>query len=69
MKKNGNKVPLTFQVNVAGDSHSLLLTNLQVSRLGKAFVNNFSAETKLSKSQQHKQDNQEDFQVDFQGHN
>ena len=47
--------------NVAGDSndesnfrHRLLLTNTQVSRLGKAFVNKSSANMKLPKTQLHK---------------
>ena len=47
--------------NVVGDSndennflHKLLLTNTQVSKLRKAFANNSSANTKLSKTQLHK---------------
>ena len=40
-------------------SHKLLLTNAQVSKLCKAFVNNSSANLKLSKTCI-KQDNQED---------
>ena len=34
--------------------HKLLLTNTQVSKLRKAFANNFSANIKLSKTQLHK---------------
>ena len=34
--------------------HKLLLTDTQVSRLGKAFTNYSSANIKLSKSQLHK---------------
>ena len=47
--------------NVVGDSndennflHKLLLTNIQVSKLCKAFANNYSANIKLSKTQLHK---------------
>ena len=47
--------------NVIGDSngnnnflHKLLLTNTQVSRLRKAFVNGLSANIKLSKTHLHK---------------
>ena len=47
--------------NVLGDSddqnnflHKLLLTNLQVSKLPKAFANGSSANIKLSKTQLHK---------------
>ena len=47
--------------NVVGDSndennflHKLLLTNTQVLKLRKAFANNSSANTKLSKTQLHK---------------
>ena len=47
--------------NVVSDSndennflHKLLLTNAQVSRLCKAFANNFSANIKWSKTQLHK---------------
>ena len=34
--------------------HKLLLTNAQVSKLVKAFANNFSADIKLSETQLHK---------------
>ena len=54
--------------NIVGDSddennfpHKLLLTNTQVSKLCKAFVNNSSANIKLAKTQLHKIGNQEDF--------
>ena len=59
--KNDNKVTLKLSSNVVGDSndvsnfpHKLLLTNTQVSRLRKAFVNNSSANIKLPKTQLHK---------------
>ena len=49
---------MKLSVNVVGDfndentfQHKLLLTNTQVSRLHKAFANNFSANIKLSKTQ------------------
>ena len=52
---------LKNSLNIAGDSndennfpHNLLLTNTQVSRLCKAFVNGSSANIKLSKTQLHK---------------
>ena len=52
------EVTLKFSSNVVGDSndeinfpHKLLLTNQQVSRLRKAFLNNSSANIKLSKIQ------------------
>ena len=34
-------------------NHKLLLTNTQVSKLRKAFANNFSANIKLSKNELH----------------
>ena len=59
--KNGTKVTLNLSSNVAGDSidennfpHKLLLTNIQVSKLLKAFANNSSANIKLSKTQLYK---------------
>ena len=59
--KNGAEVTLKLSSNVVGDSNDennfsqkLLLTNTQVSRLLKAFANNFSANTKSSKTQLHK---------------
>ena len=49
---------MTLSLNVVGDSnneniflHELLLSNTQVSRLRKTFVNNSSANKKLSKIQ------------------
>ena len=49
---------MKLSLNVVGDfndentfQHKLLLTNTQVSRLHKAFANNFSANIKLSKTQ------------------
>ena len=59
--KNGAEVILKISSNVVGYSndgnnfpHKLLLTNTQVSRLYKGFVNGSSATTKLSKPQLHK---------------
>ena len=59
--KNGTEVTLKLSSNVAGDSndennfpHKLLLTNTLVSKFRKAFANNSSANTKLSKTQLHK---------------
>ena len=59
--KNGMEVTLKISSNVAGDSndesnfpYELLLTNTQVLRLHKAFVNNLSINIKLSKTQLHK---------------
>ena len=59
--KNGTEVTLKLSSSVVGDSsdennfqHKLLLNNTQVSKLPKAFANNFSANTKLSKTQLHK---------------
>ena len=59
--KNGTEVTLKLSSNVASDSydrknfpHKLLLTNIQVSRICKAFGDNSSANIKLSKAQLHK---------------
>ena len=59
--KNGTDVTLKISSNVVGDSndennfpHKLLLTNIKVSKLRKAFANNSSANIKLSKTQLHK---------------
>ena len=59
--KNGAEVILKISSNVVGYSndgnnfpYKLLLTNTQVSRLYKGFVNGSSATTKLSKTQLHK---------------
>ena len=59
--KSGTQVTLNLSSNIAGDSndknnfpHKLLSTNTQASKLRKAFANNFSANTKLSKTQLHK---------------
>ena len=59
--KNGTEVTLKFSLNVVGDSndennflHSLSLTNVQVSRLRKAFPKGSPANIKLSKTQLHK---------------
>ena len=56
--KNCTDVTVNFSSNMAGNSndktnflHQLLLTNTQVSKLRKAFVNNSSANKKLSKAQ------------------
>ena len=55
--KNGTEVTLKIYSNVVGESndennfpHKLLLSNTQVSKLGKTFANNSSANIKLSKS-------------------
>ena len=59
--KNDTEVILKLSSKVVDDSndennfpHKLLLTNIQVSKLCKAFPNNFSANEKLSKTQLHK---------------
>ena len=59
--KNGTEITSKISSNVVGDSnyennfpHKLLLTNTQVSRLPRAFVNGSSASIKLSKTQLHK---------------
>ena len=59
--KNGTEVTLNLSPNIIGDSndknnfrHKFLLTNTQVSKLFRAFANNFSANTKLWKTQLHK---------------
>ena len=59
--KNGTEVVLKMLSNVIGDfsaenntPHKLLLTNIQISKLRKAFESNSSANIKLSKTQLHK---------------
>ena len=59
--KNGTEVTLNLSANIIGGYNNennfpnkLLLTNTQVSKLGKAFANNFSANIKLSKTEWHK---------------
>ena len=59
--KNGTEVTLKISSDVVGDSNNennfpqkFLLTNTQVSKLGKAFANNSSANIKLSTIQLHK---------------
>ena len=59
--ENGTEVTCKTSLNVVGDSnyennfpHKSLLTNIQVLRLGKAFPNSSSANTKVSKTQFHK---------------
>ena len=59
--KNGTEVTLKISSNVVGESNDqnnfvdkLLLTNTQVSKLSKAFANNSSTNTKLSKIQLYK---------------
>ena len=66
--KNGTEVTLNLSLNVVGDSnnetnflHKLSLTNTQISRLRKAFVNNSLANTKSLKIQLNQKYNQEDF--------
>ena len=53
--RNGTEVALNLSSNVIGNSndetnfpHKLLLTNLQGSKIHKAFANGSSANTKLS---------------------
>ena len=60
-RKANTEVTLKIWSRVIGDSsdknnfpHKLLLTNRQVSRLCKAFANNYSANIKLTKTQLHK---------------
>ena len=55
--KDNTKVTLKNSSNVVGDSkdennflYKLLLTNRQLSKFRKAFANNSSANTKLSKT-------------------
>ena len=59
--KNGTKITLKLSLNVVGDSNDgnifpdkMLLTNTQVSKLCKAFVNHSSANIKLLKTWLHK---------------
>ena len=59
--KNSTEVTLELSSNAVDDSndntnfsHQLLLTNTQVSRLRKAYVNNSSVNIKLPKTQLHK---------------
>ena len=59
--KNGTEVALNLSSNEIGNSydetnflHKLYLTNIQVSRLRKAFPNNSSANIKLSKTKLNK---------------
>ena len=70
--KNGTEATLKLSLNFAVDSYNknnfpykLLLTIAQVSKLCKAFANNSSANTKLSKYQLHKGNQTGDFRVDF----
>ena len=55
--KNWTEVSLSLSSNIVGDSNNennfankLLLTNTQVSRLCKAFANNYLANIRLSKT-------------------
>ena len=59
--KNGTEATLEISSNVVGDSndennfpHKLLLTNTQVLRLRKAFADNSSTKTTLTKIQLYK---------------
>ena len=59
--ENGTEVALKISRNVVGDSndendfpYNLLLTNTQISKLGKTFAYGSSANIKLSKTQLHK---------------
>ena len=58
--KNDTEVTLNLSWNVIGNSndetnftHKLLLTNIKVSKLRKAFANGSSAKINLSKTQLH----------------
>ena len=64
--KNCTEVTLNLLSNVIGDSnvetyfsHKLSLTNTQVWKFRKAFANNSSANTKLSKTQMHRMEQSE----------
>ena len=66
--KSGIKTILKISSNAVDDStdeddfpHKLLLTNMQVSKLCKAFGNGSSANIKLAKTQLHKIRHQEEF--------
>ena len=66
--KNDTEVTLKISSNVVGDSNDennfldkLLLTTTHVSKLCKAFANGSSANIKLSKTQLHEIEHQEDF--------
>ena len=70
--KYGTVVNLKISSNVVDDSndennflYKLLLTTTQISKLRKVFANNFSANKNYQKLNCIKQDNQEDFYVDF----
>ena len=70
--KNGTEATLKLSLNFAVDSYNknnlpykLLLFIAQASKLCKAFANNSSANTKLSKYQLHKGNGTGDFRVDF----
>ena len=70
--KNGTEATLKLSLNFAVDSYNknnlpykLLLFIAQVSKLCKAFANNSSANTKLSKYHLHKGNGTGDFRVDF----
>ena len=59
--KNNTELTLKLSSNVVGDPrdennfpHKLFLTNLQVSKLHKAFANSSSTKRKLSKTQLYK---------------
>ena len=59
--QNGTEVTLNLLSNIFGDCndennfpHTLFLTNTQVSKLRKAFTNNFLSNIKKSKIQLHK---------------
>ena len=73
--KKGTQETLNLSSNVVGNSHDktnfphrLLLTDAQVSRLCKAFVNNLSARIKLSKFDYLRWYSWKDFLVAFLDH-
>ena len=70
--KNRAVVTLKLSSNIVGDFndqnnflHKLLLTNIQVSKLCKAFPDGSSDNIKLSKTQLHKMGQSGWFKVDF----
>ena len=70
--KNWTEVTLNLSSNIIGDSngennfpHKLLLTNVRVSRLCKAFAKNSSANINYQKFNYIRWDNQQNFEVDF----
>ena len=63
--KNGTKVTLISSNDENNFPYKLLLTNTQVLKLRKAIANNSTANIKLSNTQLHKIDNQDNFYEAF----